>query len=221
MVLPKLVAYFYCRNIAGRGGAALLSLARFAFMAAHPNRFADSVIAEMRGVMTDAGDCPFWDAIGKHFFAIDFPQADSLSTINKRFIEDLMPRYPIYTSPARGGSKGHGGSASTNTPRTGHAGSRGFEKIDLIDIFDGGPVVRCRRDEISAVRRTQVQLVEQIAAQVTGTASIVASATTGFCAALSDIAHTDNGGVIVSESTAAALELNVGQEIRAMALLSN
>ncbi len=29
----------------------------------------------------------------------------------------------------------------------------GFTVVDMIDIFDGGPVVQCARDEIAAVRR--------------------------------------------------------------------
>ena len=52
----------------GQKRGRLLSLSRFAFMAAHPKRFAEDVIAEMRGVMSEDGQCPFWEAIGKHFF---------------------------------------------------------------------------------------------------------------------------------------------------------
>ena len=51
------------------------------------------MIAEMRGVIDDQGRSAFWDAVGKHFFEIDFPKADYLSMVNKKFIADLMPTF--------------------------------------------------------------------------------------------------------------------------------
>jgi arginine/ornithine N-succinyltransferase beta subunit len=33
---------------------------------------------------------------GRHFFGIDFGEADRLSVVNKKFIADLMPDHPIY-----------------------------------------------------------------------------------------------------------------------------
>ena len=77
----------------------LLSRARFLFMAEQPERFADIVIAEMRGVSNEAGESPFWDSLGQHFFHISYPEADRLTALtNKQFISDLMPRNPIYTN---------------------------------------------------------------------------------------------------------------------------
>ena len=80
----------------GHGCGKLLSMSRFAYIHAHPKRFASQTIAEMRGFLDPNGVSPFWEAIGSHFFKIDFPRADSLSMIDKQFIEDLMPKYPIY-----------------------------------------------------------------------------------------------------------------------------
>lgn len=146
---------FLLPDFRGQGRGRLLSLARFTFMAAHPKRFADEVIAEMRGVMDDAGDCPFWEAIGRHFFGMDFPQADNLSTLNKRFIEDLMPRYPIYTSLLPAAARAVISDVHPQTrPALSLLEAEGFVKTNLVDIFDGGPVVRCRRTSIDAVRRT-------------------------------------------------------------------
>src|SRR5215217_1398308 len=78
------------------GNGRLLSLSRFLFMANNPAYFDAEVIAEMRGVVDDKGRSPFWDAVGHHFFEVDFPKADYLSMVNKRFIADLMPKHPIY-----------------------------------------------------------------------------------------------------------------------------
>ncbi|HZN69665.1 MAG TPA: arginine N-succinyltransferase, partial [Tepidisphaeraceae bacterium] len=81
-----------------RGGSngRLLSLSRFLFMADNEACFDPVVLAEMRGVVDAEGRSPFWDAVGKHFFHIDYPRADYLSVIDKRFIADLMPKHPIY-----------------------------------------------------------------------------------------------------------------------------
>src|SRR5947209_2125521 len=74
----------------------LLSLVRFLFMAEYPKRFDPQVIAELRGIVDEAGHSPFWEGLGRHFFELDYPNADYLSVVNKKFIADLMPRHPIY-----------------------------------------------------------------------------------------------------------------------------
>ncbi len=202
----------------GQGRGRLLSLARFAFMASHPRRFADDVIAEMRGIMSDTGECPFWEAIGRHFFAMDFPQADSLSTINKRFIEDLMPRYPIYTSMLPEAARDILGQVHPKTrPALAMLEAEGFRKIDLIDIFDGGPVVRCRCDEIDAVKRTKSRTVAEIVPQVEGESAILASTSDGFRAMIGEATEGESG-LTISQIVALTLQLKVGQPILSLAL---
>ena len=197
----------------GQGRGRLLSLARFTFMAAHPKRFAPFVIAEMRGVMTDEGDCPFWEAIGRHFFDMDFPQADSLSTINKRFIEDLMPRYPIYTSMLPKFALEILGEVHPNTrPALAMLEAEGFHAIDLIDIFDGGPVVRCKTEEINAVRRTTQCTIGHIEPDVEGDGTILASSTDGFRAIIADSAG-DASTLTISEVAALKLKVKVGDRL--------
>lgn len=197
----------------GKGRGRLLSLSRFAFMAAHPKRFADAIIAEMRGVMSNEGECPFWEAIGRHFFDMDFPQADSLSTINKKFIEDLMPKHPIYTSMLPDYAKEILGDVHPNTrPALAMLQAEGFEKIDLIDIFDGGPVVRCARDEINAVKRCQVKPVSAIEASLEGDSVILASSKSGFRALLG-VATPADEGLAIDRACAATLQLKIGDPV--------
>jgi len=70
----------------------LLSLSRFLFMATHPHRFHDTIVAEMRGVIREDGFSPFWEHLGRHFFSMDFPTATLLRSIEQDFIGDLAPR---------------------------------------------------------------------------------------------------------------------------------
>jgi arginine N-succinyltransferase len=202
----------------GQKRGRLLSLSRFAFMAAHPKRFAEDVIAEMRGVMSEDGQCPFWEAIGKHFFNMDFPQADRLSTINKRFIEDLMPHYPIYTNMLPETARQVMGDVHPNTrPALAMLEAEGFTKIDLIDIFDGGPVVRCPRLQINAVRRTQHHPIAEILPEVKGDAMILASLKGGFRALTGQAAKTESG-LVISQLAAPLLQVKVGDSILSTAL---
>ncbi len=54
-------------------------------------------MSELRGVVSPEGVSPFWEAVGRHFFRMDFAEADKLSaTTDNQFILDLMPQHPIY-----------------------------------------------------------------------------------------------------------------------------
>lgn len=209
---------FLLPDYRGQGRGRLLSLARFAFMATHPKRFSDDVIAEMRGVMSDNGECPFWEAIGRHFFKMDFPQADSLSTINKRFIEDLMPKYPIYTSLLPESGRAILGQVHPQTvPALNMLQAEGFVIDNLIDIFDGGPVVRCRRDEIGAVKRTLTTRVDRIVDRQEGEPQILASSSDGFRSMIGPV-QLGEAGATISEIEALTLQLKVGDTLRVLPL---
>ncbi len=54
----------------------LLSKARFLFLAEFRECFGDKVIAEMRGYSDEQGISPFWECLGRHFFKMDFADAD-------------------------------------------------------------------------------------------------------------------------------------------------
>ena len=140
-----------------------LSLSRFLFMGQQPTRFADNVMAEIRGYVDDEGHSPFWRAVGKHFFGIDFPRADHLSGIGKKqFIADLMPQYPVYVNLLPEAAQAVIGQA--------HAQSRAakafLEKQNLqytgyVDIFDAGPCVEAPMEKVRAIKNQKcVRIVE-------------------------------------------------------------
>lgn len=197
----------------GKGRGRLLSLARFLFMAMNPKRFSDRVIAEMRGVSTDDGRSPFWDAILQHFFKMQFPQADRLSTINKRFIEDLMPRHPIYTCLLSDEVRAVMGQVHPTTrPALAMLEAEGFSITNHIDIFDGGPMVSCQRDKIGAVQRCKFGRVSQIVSDVDQSLLMLASKQGGFRAMLSNAKSLEDG-IVISEKAAEALQVNLNDEL--------
>lgn len=144
----------------GRGCGKLMSLSRFAYMAAHPKRFANQTIAEMRGNIDALGHSPFWDAIGAHFFRLDFPKADMLSMVDKQFIEDLMPRYPIYLELLPPDAVASIGQVHEQTrPALAMLDAQGFKPNGFVDIFDGGPVVECKTTEIKAIQNAKQRMI--------------------------------------------------------------
>ncbi len=53
------------------------------------------VLAELRGVIDEAGASPFWDGIAGRFFGMSFQEADEFNAIHgTQFIADLMPKTP-------------------------------------------------------------------------------------------------------------------------------
>ena len=204
---------FLAEKYRGQGRGRLLSLSRFQFMAQHPQRFHKDIIAEMRGILTEDGRSPFWDSVGKQFFHIDFPQADSLSTIDKRFIEELMPKHPIYTCLLPESVRHVIGKVHEQTkPALKMLQDEGFLITDMIDIFDGGPVVHCRRDEIDAIKRTKVMTLVDVDDSVSGDAYLIGTANRSYRCCLSPLRLTAEG-VVVPALTLALLQLRIGDKL--------
>jgi len=145
----------------GNGNGRLLSLGRFLFMADYPSYFEPVVIAEMRGVVDPAdGHSPFWEAVGRHFFEVDYPQADYMSMVNKRFIAELMPRHPIYIPLLPADAQAVIAEVHPDThPALRILQAEGFAYSGMVDIFEAGPVVRARLSEIRAARESRAATV--------------------------------------------------------------
>ncbi|MFD2191009.1 arginine N-succinyltransferase [Pistricoccus aurantiacus] len=148
-----------------RNGA-LLSKARWLFMAEFRDRFPDKVLAEMRGVFNAEGKSPFWQCLGSHFFPLDFEEADRLTGLGqKSFIGELMPKFPIYTPFLSEEARACIGQVHEQTrPALEMLKKEGLRWEGYIDIFDGGPTVEAYIDDVRAIRvsrRCQVEIVEK------------------------------------------------------------
>ena len=139
----------------GKNGK-LLSKCRFVFLGEFPDRFARKVIAEMRGFSDELGPAPFWEALGRRFFSMDFSQADFLSvTGNRSFIAELMPKHPVYLNLLDEQAQGVIGKVHEKTkPALKMLEKEGFTYEGYIDIFDGGPTVETELKEIRAVKES-------------------------------------------------------------------
>ena len=132
----------------------LLARSRYLFIRMHRRRFADRVLAELRGVIDEAGGSPFWDGLAGRFFGMNFQDADRFNATNgHQFIADLMPKHPIYTAMLPDTAR-----AAIGLPHpSGRAAMRmleneGFRYADYVDIFDGGPTMTALTDQVRSVR---------------------------------------------------------------------
>ncbi|MBC7182111.1 MAG: arginine N-succinyltransferase [Marinobacter sp.] len=140
----------------------LLSRVRFVFMALHPERFSDTVIAEMRGVSDSAGYSPFWDWLKHHVADLDFASATRLACSGHTgFIEEFIPAIPFYTQQMSPAARAAIGQVHEDTRPARHMLEReGFRHQGFVDLLDGGPTLECSREEIASVRNTQLGKVE-------------------------------------------------------------
>ncbi len=140
----------------------LLAKSRLLFIADFADRFAPKVIAELRGKLDADGRSPFWEGLGRHFFAMEYKTADYLTGIGqKAFVAELMPRHPVYVNLLPEAARAVIGEVHADTlPARAMLEQEGFRYEGYIDIFDAGPTVECFRDNIHAVRGSRVLPVE-------------------------------------------------------------
>jgi arginine N-succinyltransferase len=149
---------------AGVGG--LLSRSRFMFIAQFPERFPQRLCAELRGHFDETGASPFWQAVGSHFYQIDFNAADYLSSHGKKsFLAELMPRYPVYLALLPESAQAAVGLTHRDTmPARKMLEAEGLRYENHVDIFDAGPVLECHVADLRTVRESvlaQVRIGER------------------------------------------------------------
>ncbi len=124
----------------------LLSRARLMYLATNPERFHSEIIVEVQGIFDDKGNCPFWDAVGRKFFDLDFNTADYYCSVkSKTFMSELIPQHPVYVPLL---PEEAAGNIAQNHPAADRTCQllyqEGFHKSKFIDPFDGGPVLKAQ-----------------------------------------------------------------------------
>ncbi|HTQ01977.1 MAG TPA: arginine N-succinyltransferase [Casimicrobiaceae bacterium] len=144
----------------GKNGV-LLAKCRLLFIAEFAERFSSKVIAELRGRLDAQGRSPFWEGLGRHFFAMEYSTADYLTGIGqKSFIAELMPKHPVYVNLLPQDARDAIGAVHADTvPARTMLEQEGFRYEGYVDIFDAGPTLECFRDNIHAVRQSQTVAV--------------------------------------------------------------
>jgi arginine N-succinyltransferase len=197
----------------------LIARSRYLFIRNHRERFAERTIAELRGVIDEAGGSPFWDGVAGRFFGMNFQDADEFNAKHgNQFIADLMPKHPVYIAMLPESAK-----AVIGVPHpSGRAAMRmleneGFAWENYVDIFDGGPTMTARTDQIRSVREAQdVEVVEisaQLGEQLGGDKKLITVGRLHDFKAAYGWTQQRDGGLALDEMSAATLGLSVGDAI--------
>ena len=189
------------------------------FIKQHRPRFGARVLAELRGVMDQAGHSPFWDALAGRFFGMNFPEADEFNAVHgTQFIADLMPKTPIYVAMLPDSAR----SVMGQPHPTGRAALRmleaeGFDYECYIDIFDGGPTVTAATDKIRTIATaTWLRYAgpppkgEQLA-----TMMLASGRLSRFGACYGQVMRGDDGTVYFDDEAAEKLRLDHGDNVLA------
>nr|WP_317893510.1 arginine N-succinyltransferase [uncultured Sphingomonas sp.] len=192
----------------------LLARSRYLFIKAHRQRFADRILAELRGVIDEAGGSPFWDGVAGRFFGMSFQEADQFNAIHgNQFIADLMPKHPVYTAMLPENAR-----SVIGLPHpSGRAAMRmlereGFHYENYVDIFDGGPTMTARTDQVATIRNARQVRVAELGGD--GEPMLVsAGRLEHFRVALGQVRAGDAGDVLLDPACAALLGVDAGDQV--------
>jgi arginine N-succinyltransferase len=192
----------------------LLARSRYLFIKMHRARFADRILAELRGVIDEAGGSPFWDGLAGRFFGMNFQDADQFNAINgHQFIADLMPKHPIYTAMLTETAR-----AAIGLPHpSGRAAMRmleneGFAFENYVDIFDGGPTMTARTDQVRSIADARDSNVVGIGGDDGKDALVATGNLADFRAAFGKVRETEDG-VVLADDCARALEVREADRV--------
>jgi arginine N-succinyltransferase len=203
----------------GLGLGLLLARSRYLFIRRNRERFADTVVAELRGVIDAQGGSPFWDSIAGRFFGMSFQEADAFNGAHgTQFIADLMPKTPIYTAMLSPEAQ-----AVMRKPHpSGEAAMRmlereGFSGKDYVDIFDGGPTMSAPTDQIRSIRDARELRLAGITAGAEGEKMLLASGgRADFAAGYGHVAIAEDGSATVDAASAGLLALHTDDRFLAV-----
>ncbi|MEJ6007117.1 arginine N-succinyltransferase [Paucibacter sp. AS339] len=194
-----LTSFFIAPEYAHGPAPQLLSRARLLFIMQYAERFNERIAAENPGLADEEGQSPFWDAVGRRFFDMDYPQAERVTGgRSKAFIADLMPHSPIYVPLLPEAAQfAIGQLHPVGELPFSILQDEGFDADSYVDIFDGGPTVEGSLGLLRSVRQarrlslvTEPMTAERALAQAQGPLAwhiVAGGARAGFRAALAEL----------------------------------
>jgi arginine N-succinyltransferase len=200
------------------GWGSLIARSRYLFIKQHRARFGNRILAELRGVMDEAGNAPFWDGLAGRFFDMTFPEADEFNAVHgTQFIADLMPRTPIYVSLLSESAR-----AVMGQPHpSGRAALRmlqeeGFVFDRYVDIFDGGPTVTARTDDVRTIDESEEETIVEIGAGGKMKMLLAHGRLKEFKACCASVKRAGRKGICIDPEAAELLGVKEGDKVLAV-----
>jgi arginine N-succinyltransferase len=217
----QLLSFFVRRGHHDQPEAAFLSRARLMFAAMAPERFSDHFFVSLAGYTDQHGCSPFWEALGRKFFGMDFLDAERVveGARNRTLIVELMPHYPVYVPLLPGAAQAAMGQVHDESEVPFEILSvEGFAADDFIDIFDGGPILEASKHALkSFAQGMKLQVAAGPAAADRASASPFLVATlnaSGFRAAMLPAVVTDQGRTLLLDADQmAVLQVSQGDSV--------
>lgn len=135
----------------------LLSLSRLHFIASFPERFAETVVAELRGYFDAEEKSPFWMGIGNKLNPMSYRKAAILNASGDKKVESFFKTTP---TPLKELPKSAADCIGITHPHTLPAfkmlEAEGFSLSGKMDIVDAGPLIIAKIQELKTVRETKL-----------------------------------------------------------------
>src|SRR5690606_26758245 len=192
----------------------LISLARFLYIGMCPERFEQSVYAQMAPPLTEEGRSEFWEALGRRFTGMPYQEADLLSQKNKEFIRSLFPEEDIYLCLLDAKARLVLGRVGPETlPALHLLESVGFTYTNEVDPFDGGPHIGCKTQDVTLIRNARNLRVAKSTAGDFSEPGLVGLMRDGEFLGGASAYRIEGDEIILPEKTHRALELSPGERI--------
>jgi arginine N-succinyltransferase len=190
-----------------------ISLSRFLYMALHPQKFEDRVLCELTPPLTEEGRSEFWEALGRRFTGLPYQEADMLSQSHKEFIESLFPKDDIYLCLLDGKARLVLGRVGEATKPAQHLlESIGFEYLDEVDPFDGGPHFGAMTKDILPIKLGRLAKLTDFGDASFKEAGIIGAGNDDFRAAQVSY-DLREGEVAIPKKIRETLKLDLGTEV--------
>lgn len=163
----------------------------------------------MPGIADEQGRAPFWEHVGRKFFGIDYSQVEYYhGTLQKTFIAELMPHYPLYVPLIDEEAQQVMGQVHPDGELQCHLLSeQGFEPDKYIEIFDGGPILTAPKSAVLLGNQIQSGVIKFAANHMSEECYMVGYNTgNGFKVFIVSATCTDDGLIV---DTNAVDKLNI------------
>lgn len=190
-----------------------ISLSRFLYIALNRKKFEDRILCELTPPLTDEGRSEFWESLGRRFTGLPYQEADLLSQSHKEFIKSLFPQEDVYLCLLDAKARSVVGRVGEATKPAQHLlESIGFEYLEEVDPFDGGPHYGARTDEILPIKLSRkLKLAEFKDASFKNQGLLAVSAKDFKCTMISYDLRSNE--VAIPDKERSLLKLDLGEEV--------
>ncbi len=216
----QLLSYFVDGARVPRAAAAQLSRARLVLVAAERQRFAQRFFVSLAGWCDEALASPFWDALGRRFFGMDFIEAERAvsGARNRTLIVELMPHYPVYVPllpPAAQAAIGQLHEQATLPYEI--LGAEGFEADSYVDLFDGGPILEAHASRLRTLANARTLVAQPLPRGLDAATPVLLARTRALqdfrCVDGLASVHADDGVVLLPAALMRSLQVEAGERV--------